>query len=281
MPTILSLTIRLMIGLLFIVPMAVQAQDVTPEATPLLSPTGFSISVTNVQAPTECSAGGWVIVYDRTTTFGSIDRSTLARYSVRYLDDDLYAVSDEVPGSDYIADYWATSGSTVPFERVGSGYTPLWWSNNYHAAAIEYVLQGDAVIWALRAALTCENGAVVDYEITSEPVENMTRDALPTIELHRQNLVLALEDFVMHEYGTNPNPGTIRACQTFFISDLQQNRASILLTARQSITGTRIYLFDGTWVPVVDVAEDYGQPGGQPIIAACAGATATAEATPE
>src|SRR5688572_8350730 len=145
MPTMLSLTIRLMIGLLFLVPVAVQAQEVTPEATPLLSPTDFSISVSNVQAPTECSPSGWVIVYDRTTTFGSIDRSTLARYSVRYLNDDLYAVGYEIPGSDYIAEYWAMSGSTVPFERAGSGYTPVWWSNSYHAAAIEYVLQGDAV----------------------------------------------------------------------------------------------------------------------------------------
>ncbi|MCB9455574.1 MAG: hypothetical protein H6671_06275 [Anaerolineaceae bacterium] len=211
----------------------------------LLSPVGslaqsgsapaFNITLNNIHPPTRCTPSYWAITYDRTTSFSDIDASTLTRYFVQYINNDLNLVHYWESGySEYVQDYWVSAGTEIGERAVGA-YTVPFWTDTYQAESIEYILKGDEVIWVLRATLTCEQGEVVAYDIISEASQG-TRDALPDIP---HNLVVALEDIPL--YG-NPQTqtdywGTIQACQTFFITDIRIPRASILVWGRESITG--------------------------------------------
>jgi hypothetical protein len=229
----------------------------------------FGITVDNVRAPSACTPSGWAITYDRTTAFSDLDTSTLTRYFVQYVDDDLNFVHYWNSGySAYVQDYWVTAG-TLPGARANGNYTIPLWTDTYQAESIEYILLADEVIWEIRAVLTCERGEVAAYELTSEPAQG-TRDTLPEFT---RNRVLALDDIPRYRnpFAQTGYLGTIKACQTFFITSIYLPRASILVWARESLTGRDILLFDGsTRLPIVDVPEDYGKPGGQPILQACA-----------
>jgi hypothetical protein len=218
----------------------------------------FSITIDTVRAPSECTPTGWSITYSRTTTFSDLDASTLTRYFVQYVNSDLNFVHYWGSGySAYVQDYWVSAGTESNARAIGDYAIPLW-TDTYHAKSIEYILQGDEVIWEIWATLTCENGKVAAYEVTSEPVKN-TRDALPEFT---QNLVLALDDIPVYgnPYTRTDYLGTIKACQTFFITSIYRPRASISAWAHESITGHDILLFDGSHrMPIVDVPEDYGQ----------------------
>jgi hypothetical protein len=229
----------------------------------------FSITVDHVHTPSTCTPSGWGITYDRTTTFSDLDASALTRYFVQYVDNDLNFVHYWGSGySAYVQDYWVAAGSIMSARASGSYAIPLW-TDTYQAESIEVILLADEVIWQIRAALTCENGEVTAYELTSEPAQG-TREALPEFT---RNRVLALEDIPRYRnpYAQTGYLGTIHACQTFFITSIYQPRASISVWARESLTGRDILLFDGSMrQPVVDVPENYGKPGGPPLLDACA-----------
>jgi hypothetical protein len=238
------------------------AEDAAPEAV---------IEISEVTPPEECDENGWTIRYERTTTLpATVAGNPWTRYFVQYVDGDLNLVHYWGSGySAYIQDYWISAGTQNA--RVSGSYVVPLWTDSYHAVNVEYVLYGDRVLGEVRAELECEAGAVVEYAITSEAVDT-TRDALPEPDL---NLVLALDDIPRYRlpYSRSDFLGTIHECQTFFLSDIRQPRASIAVWGRDSITGESMVLFDGvTDVPLVDVAEDYGQPDGQPIVDACTGA---------
>jgi hypothetical protein len=76
-----------------------------------------------------------------------------------------------------------------------------------------------------------------------------------------RDLVLMMTDTaVFSAPNGSPTGRVLRACQTAFVLDVQNDFAKIF--------------FMGGWVPTntyVDVAEDYGQPGGQAIYAPCVG----------
>lgn len=230
----------------------------------------FNISVKGIRAPTTCSQRGWAITYDRTTTITSITASTLTRYFVQYVNHDLNLVHYWGSGySAYVQDYWVAAGIQPAARAVGTYPIPIW-SDTYQAETIEFILQADTVIWALRATLTCDQGKVTAFAISSQPANN-DRDTLPKAA---RNLVLALED--IPRYGnsfTKENYlGTIKACQTFYLSRIYQPRASISVWAVESLTGKAILLNGADAPRIVDVAEDYGQQGGQPILKECASA---------
>ena len=229
----------------------------------------FSITVDNVHAPSACTPSGWAITYDRTTTFSDLNAYTLTRYFVQYVNDELNFVHYWGSGySAYVQDYWVTAG-TVSGARAHGDYTIPLWTDTYHAESIEYILLADEVIWEIRVSLICEKGEVAAYELTSEPTQG-SRDALPEFT---ENLVLALDDIPLYgnPYTQTEYLGTIEACQTFFITRIYLPRASISVWATESFTGNDILLFDGsTRLPIVDVADDYGQPDGPPVLEACA-----------
>ena len=230
----------------------------------------FSVTVDHVRAPSGCTPSGWTISYDRTTTFSDLDASALTRYFVQYVDGELNFVHYWESGySAYVQDYWVNAGTVTSARASGSYPIPLW-TDTYQAEAIEYILLADAVIWQIRATLTCENGEVAAHDLTSEPAQG-PRDTLPDFT---RNRVLALEDIPRYRnpYAQTGYLGTIPACLTFFITGIYQPRASISVWARESLTGRDMLLFDGsTRLPVVDVAENYGKPDGQPILDICRG----------
>lgn len=229
----------------------------------------FSITVGNVRVPSTCTSSGWAITYDRTTTISDLDASALTNYFVQYVDYDLNLVHYWGSGySGYVQNYWISAGTVTHAKATGYYAIPLW-HDTYQAESIEYIVlkegpfnivassDTDEVIWEIRASLTCENGVVTLADVTSAPVQS-TRGDLPEF---RQNLVLALDDFSLYtnSYAQTGYLGTIRACQTFFITDIYVPRASITTYIHESITGHDIPLDTG--MPIVDVPDDYGQPG--------------------
>jgi len=258
------LRLVLMAVLLLILARPTLAQEATPEAT--ASP--FQITLEDVVLPETCTASGWRFTYQRTTDLGDYQRTPLWRYFVQTVDGHLNLAHYWGSGyGAYVQDYML-AGNPLRDNMTASGYSVPLWSDTYEAEVVEYILDGDAVIWEIRATLKCEAGLVVEADIVSQPVET-TRAALPA---PGDNLVLALEEIPIYAYPTSTTHrlGEIRACQTFFLSDIRLPRASITTLGRESITGHEIVLGGGiSPVPIVDVAEDYGQPGGQPTLEAC------------
>jgi hypothetical protein len=214
------------------------------------------------------------MTYDRTTTISDLDVSALTTYSIQYVNGDLNLVHYWGSGYNaYVQDYFVSAG-TETFVRTGGYYAIPLWSDTYQAVSIEYTVlmdgpfnivtprDEDQVLWEIRTSLTCEQGEVTAYDITSSPVEGMTRADLPEFT---QNLVLAVEDFPLY---TNPYThrgylGMIEACQTFFVTDLYQPRASITTYIHESITDHDVPLSSDD--PLLDVPDDYGQPGAETI----------------
>ncbi|MBI5959859.1 MAG: hypothetical protein HY866_14050 [Chloroflexi bacterium] len=229
----------------------------------------FGITIDAVNAPTECGPHGWWISYTRTTTFSEIEASSLTRYFVQIVNDDINLVHYWGSGYNaYVQDYWVTAG-TNPIALAGGSYAIPLWSTSYEAETLEYILHGDQVIWQVRAAVTCEDGVVTQYSLRSEPYER-PREALPALA---QNLVLALDNIPRYRntFTQTDYLGTIEACQTFFVTDVYKPRASISVWVVESLTNQPILINDpNNPPPIVDVADDYGQPGGQPVIAECA-----------
>ena len=228
----------------------------------------FAITLEDIVMPEQCSPHGWRIGYERTVTRGGYAQTPLWRYFVQRVDGDLNLVDYWGSGyGAYVQDYMLMGNPLRSGVTTGSYIVPLW-SDTYEAETIEYVLDGDHVIWEIRATVRCEDGVVTEAEIVSEAADG-TRESLPEPE---DNLVLALDDITIYRYaGLNAEPlGTIRACQTFFLSDIRMRRASITTYGTESLTGHEIVIAGGlSPVPLVDVAEDYGQLAGQPIHDAC------------
>ena len=254
--------LALVVVWLLVLPHLALAQEATEEPS-------FQITIKDVVPPEACTETGWRITYQRTTDLGEYVGTPLWRYYVQTVNGDLNLVHYWDSGySGYVQDYMLLGN---PFrDNVTSSYYPVpLWSDTYEAETIEYILDGDAVIWETHATLTCAAGLVVAADVVSQPAQT-TRAALPVPD---DNLVLALDEFPIYDspYGSTHELGTIKACQTFFISDIQMRRASIATYARESITGHLFTLSNGSLqAPLVDVAEDYGQPGGQPTLEACA-----------
>ena len=228
----------------------------------------FNITVDNVRAPTECKPYRWEIPYERTTKISNLDALSLTRYFVQYINDDLNLVHYWGSGYDaYVQDYWVSAG-TDAYARASATYTIPFWTDTYEAESIEYILNGDQVIWEIRAALSCENGEVTDYALTSEPTYGR-RDWLPK---PRKNLVLALEEIPLYSNSSQMvSAHTIKACETFYVDKVYMPRASVLVWAHEADSDYDILLFDGSQhLRIVDVAEDYGQPDGQPVLDECA-----------
>jgi hypothetical protein len=235
-------------------------------------PPQVTIEIGAITPPTTCTESGWSASYERKTTrSGTWDLLSRPRYFVQYVNDDLNLVHYWGSGYDqYVQDYMLNTG-TDPYARTGGYYTVPLWTDTYRAVSIEYIVEADRVLWEVRAELDCQDGQVIDFRLTSQAAEG----TLETLPQPGENLVLALEDIPLY---SNPNKtgylGTIAACQTFFISSINRPRATISTWAVDSITKQPILLLtDGSFrLPVVDVAENYGQPGGQPILDPCTGA---------
>ena len=236
----------------------------------------FSISVDNVLGPDICTTSGWTITYDRTTIstdtsdqIMGMDTSALTSYVVQYVNDDINLVHYWGSGySGYVQDYMVATG-TKTSARAGGYYAIPLASDTYQAETIEYIVlmdgpfnivaaaDEDQVIWEVRASLTCEDGLVTAYEISS----SFARDTRGNLPQFTQNLVLALDDVKLY---TNPYAhrgylGTIRACQTFFVTDIWMPRASITTMIHESLTDHDVPLVPD--MPFVDVPDNYGQPG--------------------
>jgi hypothetical protein len=251
-------------------------------AGPALAQDSFSINVEidDITPPESCSSSYWAINFVRRTTISGAHLSTdLTRYPsavmsyvVQYVDGDVNLVDYWGSGySAYVQDYMVPSQTDNFASARGSYAIPLW-SDTYEAVTVEYLLYQDRVVWEIRASLECDGGDVAAYDIISQAAEGDRAD-LPK---PGRNLVLALDDIPRYRdpFKETGYLGTIRACQTFYISDIYMPRASISTWARESITGQNM-LIGGGPPPrplIVDVHEDYGQPGGQPIVDACTGA---------
>jgi hypothetical protein len=235
-------------------------------------PPQVTIEVGAISPPTECGPHGWRATYERKTTIsGTWDMMSRPRYFVQYVNDDLNLVYYWESGySAYVQDYMLNTG-TDPYARIGGYYTIPLWTDTYHAVSIEYIVEADQVLWEVRAELDCQDGTVVDFQLTSQAAEG----TLETLPQPNENLVVALEDIPRYSntYNQTGYLGTILACQTFYISGIYMPRASISTWAVDSITKQPILLSDGsTPLAIIDVAENYGQPGGQPILDECSGA---------
>ena len=243
--------------LLMLSPYAAQAQTMLPAP--------FRITLDNIQPPTECTPYGWAVTYNRITS-ASLEQPQTSRDFFQYVDGDLTASRVVDRHSPYVQDSWIAAG-TQKEARFGASYVVPLWTESYEAATDEYISLGDDVLWRLRAALTCNAGEVTDFSFTSEAVE-MKRDDLPQFE---RNLVIALEDIPLSSNALTQNGdlGMIHACQTFFIGATWTPRASISEWTTESSTGHDLLLFGSEWLPLLDVAEDYGQPGGHPALEQC------------
>lgn len=227
----------------------------------------FSITLSNIELPATCSESGWRIDYHRTYPDGYYSPDP-ARYNVQRVNGDVVHVDYWGSGySAYIQDYFVSNGQLRDY-WFSSSYTVPLADDTYQAETIEFIYDGDRVIWETRATLTCDDGVVTAADIVSLPTDS----TLAELPAPGENLVLALGDIPIYRnnVGTNGVLGTIHACQTFYLSDVRRPRASISILATESITGHTIYLYDTERAPLVDVDEDYGQPGGQPILDVCA-----------
>jgi hypothetical protein len=223
---------------------------------------GIVIELSGVKPPPRCSPAGWVIGYRQKTSGGKSTPATLTRYVVQYVNDDLNLAHYWRSGySSYAQDYTIFPGEFSVWTSVN--YIVPLPSSTYRATTVIYVLHEQQVVWEIRAAINCMDGLVVSHSLTSQ-VASGNRDALPRPS---RNLVLALGDIALDQRSA----GVISACQTFYISDIVQARASTTVYGRESIAGTRLRLVGGPTLPIIDVAEDYGQPGGTPLVAQCVG----------
>ncbi|GEM_PF-4478105 len=231
--------------------------------------TDIVVTVHDITPPQTCDEHGWRIEYTRDVTFNG-DRAW--RYFVQYVNDDINLVHYWGSGySAYVQDYWVLNETGIS-ESVSAYYAIPLWTTTYEAVNVEYVLDGDHVLWEIRTTLTCEAGVVTNYEIVSQAAD-LERDDLPE---PKANLVLTMNDIVLfgasNDRGTREILGTIAACQTFFVSEIFTPRASITTYATIELTDTPIAISGVRNPPVlIDVAENYGQAGGQAIIDECAG----------
>ncbi len=246
-----------------------QAQTATPNPPP------FSITIDKVMPPQNCTSILWQIPFDSTVTgFYDYDRfDTIGYYIIQYVDGS--PVYGRWFGREYdrrlVTQYLL---QMEEFRLAFGNYLPRYWTDSYQATTEMYVAFGDDVVWKISGAITCDQGQVTDYAVTSEPL-TATRADVPTFE---HNLVLALDDIPLYEQyeGKHRNNylGTIQACQTFFVGDYHSQHPDTLFLAPKSLTDHEVLLFDGYGLtPIVDVAEDYGQPGGQPVLDECAAVT--------
>jgi hypothetical protein len=247
---------------------SVSAQSETPEVTEV--PVGMTIL--SETPPTTCTANGWYYQYAASTPIRPAVTQDLVptRYVVQWVDGELNLVHYWGSGYNaYVQNYMGYPNSSL--EDISGSYVVPLLDDTYEAVTIESVLVGEDIVWETRVEITCEAGVVTESSFTSQAVTGHRAD-LPVPE---GNLVLALEDIPRYSdpYTKQHLVGTITACQTFFISGIYTPRASISTWGTDSITGLPMLLHDyNTPVPLVDVPEDYGQPGGAPIIDACAGA---------
>ncbi len=263
-----SLSITVKLGPLALVLLLIN--PAIPASAQSGEPQQFEVKIGTIRAPKTCTTSGWYVSYDRTTTVSGYPTSELTRYFVQYVGQDVNLVHFWGSGYDaYVQDYWIQPGPDS-LAHVSTSYNISLWTNTYHAVNQEYILYKDQVIWQVRAELDCQKGRVKAFQMTSEAAQG-SRASLPAPS---PNLVVALKDIKRYDnpYSTSNYVGTIKACQTFTISGIRMPRASISVYATESVTGKEIQLIGGTSrPPIVDVAENYGQPGGQPILSACAG----------
>lgn len=259
MRTVLRLLVISMVVLPLLTARQVNADD----------PTGIVIALSEVKPPTRCTPWGWVMSYRQETSGGKATLATLTRYVVQYVNDDLNLVHYRGSGfSAYTQDY--TIYPVMSWVRSAGSYVVPLPSSTYRATTIVYVLSDNDVVWEIRASIECTDGKVINHSLTSQ-ASSGNRDTLPQ---PGRNLVLALGDIALKESNisyTTRAAGVISACQTFYISEIIQVRASTTVYARESLAGTRLRVLGGPTLPIIDVPDNYGQPGGMPIVAQCVG----------
>lgn len=232
----------------------------------------LTITIDSVTPPKDCKTTGWMMPFTRTTTVGQDAPAALQlwRYIVQYINDDINLVHYWGSGySAYVQDYMMNRGEQHVY-GITSYVVPLL-SATYRATTVEYVLYNDAVVWEIRSTVDCQNGKPVNYAVTAQAARGNRADLPPP----GRNLVLALEDIPLYRNNlsrTHPL-GMIKACQTFYLSRIVMPRASITVYARESLANSDIILVGGPnpRPRLVDVPENYGQPGGQPILDQCVG----------
>jgi hypothetical protein len=235
-------------------------------ARPAHADDALTITINSVTSPKNCTTSGWMLSYARTVTFSGTP--PLSSYIVQYVDDDLNLVHYWGSGySAYVQDYMVSSGN----QQIRGSYMVPLLSATYHATTIEYILSGDTILAELRASIQCQDGTPIDHAVTVQSTSgNRSNLSKPS-----RNLVLALDDIPLYrDFSTlNKSVGTIKACQTFYISNIGQRRASITVYARESISNRAIILAGGIGPQprLVDVPENYGQPSGYPILDQCIG----------
>ncbi|HEX2620464.1 MAG TPA: hypothetical protein VHL11_09960 [Phototrophicaceae bacterium] len=265
--------------MLILAPDVALAQTDNPFSTPTSTPSDtsttieFSITLDNIQPSEECTPYGWTIIYDR-TTLSPFDPYSTSRSYIQYVNGDLTTVNRVDEHSTYVQDAWVSHGTLTSVRAAGNYSIPLW-TDTYQAESIEYIWHEDDLVWQIQATLTCEAGEITEYTLTSEPVP-ANHDPLPDPEsVH--NLVVATEAISVYgnPYQKKDSFGTIETCQTFFIGNPWTPRASITTWIHESVTDHDLPFFDGsTRLPIIDVADDYGQP----LLEQCGGESAT---TPE
>jgi hypothetical protein len=249
---------------------AAQTTAVEPLASPIL------VTVSNVHPGPHCSEYRWSIRHDLEVDFVAPLENVPMTYIVQTVDDDITLVrfwgsgySSQTDHTSFTWNYEVVEGSNnelIPWDFV----IPLP-DKTYQSRTDVYILDGDNIIWKIQAEVTCERGDIIAYNLTSEAAAGTTAD-LPT---PGSNLVLALEDTPIYRsenVADLEEPSLIiESCQTFSVSDIHVTRPQSGITAG-FVEGTESIVFLPPYSKFVDVGEDYGQPGGEPIADACRGA---------
>lgn len=259
----------ILVLLLFFGTSSLSAQEATAEA--VVPP--VEVHILSETPPTTCTDNGWYYPYEASTPVQPplvSWRLAPTRYVIQWVDGDVNLVHYWNSGySAYVQDY--SGYPNGPFEYIAGGYTIPLPDDTYEAVTSEYVLSGDEIVWETRVELTCEAGVVTHVTFTSQAATGYRAD----LPVPGGNLVLALEDIPRYRDALAETDlvGTIQACQTFFMSNIYMPRASIFTWGTDSITGEPMLLGGVADLPkLIDVPEDYGQPGGTPIIDGCTGA---------
>lgn len=243
----------------------------------------FTVKVTvQPYEPEYCGDRGWRDRSTYTIEYSGAKSDWLDRYILQYLNGDLNAVSFN--GSGFVERehfYRAYDGiiinnSTHAYPRRRADYWILLFSSTYKAVNVEYLLDADKIVWEIRTELDCTNNKVTRFTINSQATSGSPDDLPKTTS----NLVLAVKDIFVPENAYNKNSpvaATIKACQTFRITDLTEDQISsvFVMSGLESITKRRIIVYkagiDTRELGLIDVPDNYGQPGGAPILDQCIG----------
>lgn len=114
-----------------------------------------------------------------------------------------------------------------------------------------------------RATITCSGGVISQTDVTFDPLDSQSSAAVfsgPGLPSTRNLVLVANESPIVEVPGGKPVGLSAKACQTVFIVSEDGGYGQVFVM--------------GGWISLddtVDVAEDYGQPGGQAVLPECLG----------